>query len=159
VIVAGIVAVLVVAWNILGWPTRPNVPNEAITTGIVVAVRSDVGTGTDFVIFGYSLADGTQLFPRVPISQDGAHPGYSWFSLGGGQDIRVAYNSAQPDQSVPYRAFPVWSTISLASVLATVAFILGMLAKDLIIRISSRRPHWSQRSQTRLPDNSVCTKS
>ena len=74
-IVAGIVLVVVLATTLLGWPARPNAPNEETTTGIVVAVRPAEATGdADIVIYGYRLPDNTQVFGRVPIEPQSAHP-------------------------------------------------------------------------------------
>lgn len=139
-IFAGVVALVVFATTFLGWPTRPNVTNEETTTGIIVAVRPAEATGnTDIVIYGYRLPDGTQVFSRVPIYEQGAHPGYAWFSVSAGQDIRVAYNTADPEDSIPYRAFPIWTTVSWAGVYATLAYIVALLITKRVARLTLRR--------------------
>ncbi len=126
--------------TVLGWPTRPDVPNEETTAGIIVAVRSAQVTGdSDIVIYGFQLPNGSQVFGRVAIDPEGAHPAYAWFSLSGGQDIRVAYNSEQPEQSVPYRTFPLWTTISWATIFATGAYILVMLVMNRWARLAALR--------------------
>jgi len=135
--VAGMVAAIIVVTTISSWPSRPTVPNEETTSGIVVAVRAAEVTGnTDLIIYGYRLPDDTQLFARVPIEPLAAHPGYSWFGISGGQDIRVAYNSAEPEQSIPYRTFPIWATFSWAVIVSALAFIVTRLFTKSIARMA-----------------------
>jgi hypothetical protein len=139
-IVAGIAAVAIIATTLLSWPTRPNVPTEETTSGIIVAVRAAEVTGnTDIVIYGFRLPDGTQVFSRVAIYEQGAHPGYAWFGASAGQDIQVAYNTSDPEDSIPYRGFPIWTTISWAVIYATFAYIVAMLVTKRVARLAIRR--------------------
>lgn len=139
-IVAGIAALAILVTTLLNWPTRPYVPTEETTSGIVIAVRSAKATGnTDIVIYGYRLPDGTQVFSRAAISEQGAHPAYAWFGVSAGQDIQVAYNASDPEHSIPYRAFPIWTTISWATVYAALAYVVAVLVMKLVARLAIRR--------------------
>jgi hypothetical protein len=116
---------LVVAFYMAGgWPSFQAPDGFIVADGAIVAIEPtrDPDGKVIAVHVRYSFKDlaGGNVSNRVTVGAGGALPGYGWENLTNSEPIKVAYHPLEPNQSVPFRAFPFWALGSWAMVFGTI---------------------------------------
>ena len=106
---------------VVTWPGAPTLPNGITVEGIVVTFDAEANT----IQSGYPVGEGPSVYRVVAIGEGTADPGYRWNSLSAGSRIRVIYDSSDPQVSLPYRDFPVWT---IGSWITVIGFATAVIA-------------------------------
>jgi hypothetical protein len=117
-----------------GWPNFERPPGYVVTSGFIVAIEpksDDAGEDADTrVQYGFVGPENKNFFSTAIIGEGGVLPGYGWEKLSNSEPIKVAYYPLQPDQNIPYRAFPLWALAAWAGLAGSIAVSVALWIKN-----------------------------
>lgn len=116
------VVLVVVAYFALPWPDPPTMANGVVVEGLIVTVDLELNT----IQYGYPVGEGPRLFKTVAIGQEGVDPAYRWTAIAAGSRLRVVYDPSDPNVSIPYLDFPVWTMSAWATLVGFVVAVISV---------------------------------
>jgi hypothetical protein len=116
------VMLVVAAYFAVPWPDAPTMGNGVVVEGLIVTVDHEANT----IQYGYPVGGGPRLYKTVVIGEERVNPAYRWRNIASGSRLRVVYDPTDPQVSIPFLDFPVWTMGSWATLIGFVVAVIAV---------------------------------